>query len=99
MKTINDLFIMEVAVNAIKLKLGQEITEWEQSVIDEYTQAVEENDGVRICDDCGKLIVEGYVWGDGEHIECEACLNNSTTKEEYNKAYENDEVYWTQWEE
>jgi len=59
----------------------------------------EEQEGVRFCDECGELMADGYVWGDGEHIECESCKNKTTTPESYETAYHNGEVYWTQWEE
>lgn len=99
MKSVQDLFIMEVAVNALKAKLSSELTEWEQGVIKSYTEEVEKQEGVRICDECGKLMVEGCVWGEGEHVECEECKDKSTTPEAWEEAVNNDEAYWTQWDE
>jgi len=87
MKSVQELFEMEAQVKA------GTVTQ------EDFLEACEDNEGVRICDDCGKLMVDGFVWGDGETVECKECKERTTTEAEYEKAYHNGEVYWTQWEE
>ena len=43
---------------------------------------------------------QGYVIGDGEDYYCsDECLLDNMTQEEYMEMYENDQAYWTEWEE
>ena len=52
------------------------------------------NDCIRVCDYCSKEIEEGYISND-IYIICEECIKKVYTKEEFNKAYKNNDVFWT----
>jgi hypothetical protein len=67
--------------------------------IDAFHDAVDEQEGVRLCEHCNTLMTDGIIWGDGEVVECEECKDKTTTPEEWEDAVENDEAYWTEWEE
>lgn len=55
---------------------------------------------MRVCKKCGQPMTEGFVFGDGEFYYCsEKCLYQDMTEQEYEEAYENDEAYWTTWDE
>lgn len=59
----------------------------------------EELDCFRICDECGKPMIEGYVV-DGCNTYCsDECLRNHITDEEFNSLYDNGngDTYWTTW--
>jgi len=55
----------------------------------------------RKCDNCGKGMNKGYCWGDGEGYACsdECLFVDGYTPEQRDKDYENDAIYWTEWEE
>lgn len=53
---------------------------------------------VRRCSACGKLMRKGYCISDGEYYYCsDECLHEDMPEEEYNKLYEDDLAYWTEW--
>ncbi|MBR5352715.1 MAG: hypothetical protein IK126_03300 [Bacteroidales bacterium] len=59
----------------------------------------EELDCFRVCVECGKPMIEGFVV-DGHDTYCsEKCLHNHHTEEEFNKLYDdgNGDTYWTTW--
>lgn len=58
-------------------------------------------DFFRTCDNCGCGMNEGYVWGDGEGYACsDACLFvDGYTQKQFDEDYENDIIFWTEWEE
>ena len=82
----------------------QEINECitEKSVVSEIQDLFEsfsEDIEVRICSHCNKLMIEGFIIGEGDEYYCsEDCLYQNLTKEEYNNMYEEDEAYYTEWE-
>ena len=55
----------------------------------------------RKCDNCGKGMNQGYCWGDGEGYACsdECLFVDGYTPEQRDEDYENDAIYWTEWEE
>lgn len=55
----------------------------------------------RKCDHCGGGMNSGYVINDGDCYACsEECLYvDGYTKEQFDQDYENDNAYWTDWEE
>lgn len=54
----------------------------------------------RICSECGRPMLEGYVIDDGaEYYCCEECLHSHYSPEEYKEMFNNDIAYWTEWEE
>ena len=56
-------------------------------------------DCFRVCDECGKPMIVGYVV-DGCDTYCsEECLHKHLTDEEYNLLYDegNGDTYWTTW--
>lgn len=59
----------------------------------------EELDCFRICDECGKPMIEGYVV-DGCNTYCsDECLHKHITDEEFNSLYDDGDgdTYWTTW--
>lgn len=56
-------------------------------------------DCLRVCDECGKPMVEGFILGAGDHYCSEECLLKHTTWEHYLELYDNGngESYWTTW--
>lgn len=59
-----------------------------------------ENDFRRTCTECGCKMESGYVIRDGEEYFCsDDCLWAWYSEEEYEELCENDEAYWTMWEE
>ena len=56
-------------------------------------------EGIRKCDVCGSPMSEGFCIHDGEQYFCsDECLHTAYTQEEYEEMYEEDEAYWTTWE-
>ena len=56
-------------------------------------------DCFRICDECGKPMLEGYVVN-GYDVYCsEGCLHKHLTDKEFNYLYDNGngDTYWTTW--
>jgi hypothetical protein len=55
----------------------------------------------RTCSNCGQGMNEGYCAGNGEEYYCsdECLFTNGYTKEMFVEDYENDNIYWTEWEE
>lgn len=67
--------------------------------IDFWNLLSEHLDCFRICDECGKPMIVGYVV-DGSDTYCsEECLHKHLTDEEYKKLYDNGDgdTYWTTW--
>ena len=59
----------------------------------------EELDCFRICDECGRPMIEGYVV-DGHDTYCsDECLHKHLTDDEFSILYENGngDTYWTTW--
>lgn len=56
---------------------------------------------VRICDECGEVMTEGYVIGGTLEYYCsDECLHKHYTEEEWKEMYTDDgDNYWTSWEE
>ena len=70
------------------------------SDIDAKEQFIEENgiENLRVCQYCGKFIIEGYLYRDFEPYCSEKCFISEYDKKTYNESIENDELYWTGWE-
>lgn len=60
---------------------------------------IEDNeiDNLRVCQHCGKFIVEGYLYRDFETFCSEECFVNEYGRKTYDEA-DDDELYWTAWE-
>lgn len=54
---------------------------------------------MRRCDVCGQDMAEGYLVHDTEYYCCPDCLQEVYSFKEYEKMFEADEAYWTEWEE
>ena len=56
-------------------------------------------DCFRVCDECGKPMIEGFVFEAGEHYCSEECLYKHVSPEQYIELYDNGEgdSYWTTW--
>lgn len=63
-----------------------------------------ELDGCRVCSECGRLMVDGYVVNDGEEYFCsDKCAHKRYTPEEFESMLptpdnEDSAAYWTSWE-
>ncbi|PGK15267.1 hypothetical protein CN895_07920 [Bacillus cereus] len=61
-------------------------------------QFADAEDHYRICTHCNEIMFEGYCIDEGCHYFCsDECLHTKYTPEEYQKAYEEDWAYWTDW--
>ena len=58
----------------------------------------EQND-IRICSECGRLMDEGYVVENCEWYCSDECLHANITEKEFLKLYDdgNGDSYWTEW--
>ena len=56
-------------------------------------------DCLRVCDECGKPMVEGFLIETGEHYCSEECLLKHTTWEHYLELYADGDgdSFWTTW--
>lgn len=55
---------------------------------------------IRKCTNCGKEMYSGYCIHDGEEYFCsDECLNAWYSKKEYEELCENEQGYYTEWEE
>lgn len=53
---------------------------------------------LRVCSECAKPMYQGYCINDGcEYYCCDECLHANYTDEEYNKMYNSDDAYYTEW--
>ena len=59
----------------------------------------EELDCFRICEECGKPMIEGYVVNGCDTYCSEKCLHKHVSEEEYKELYNdgNGDTYWTNW--
>jgi len=79
---------------------------YEQSEVDDIKEEteneIEESDFIRICDECGKVMQEGYCIGGGQAYYCsDECLHKATDevdREAYDIGGDNSDSYWTNWE-
>ena len=68
--------------------------------IDTIIEDLEENDmEVRICSECGNLMIDGYVFDGGMQYYCDDnCLHKVFTDKEWGEECEyNENSYWTEW--
>lgn len=90
---------MKLSVEQIN-KIAERITPF--SVTDRETYLLEnEIDQLRICDDCGRILEEGYCINSGEEHYCTTCLHKHYSEEEYLEmsSSDNAESYYTIWNE
>ena len=59
----------------------------------------EELDCFRICDECGRPMIEGYVVNGCDTYCSESCLHKHISEEEFYAQYNdgNGDTYWTTW--
>ena len=79
-------------------KYGDGITNYTIDA-DFWESLSEELDCFRICDECGKPMIVGYVV-DGRDTYCsDECLNKHLTNNEFSNLYKNGkgDTYWTTW--
>lgn len=59
----------------------------------------EELDCLRVCEECGSPMIEGYVVNGRDTYCSEECLHKHVSEEEYNALYNNGsgDSYWTTW--
>lgn len=52
----------------------------------------------RVCDECGDIMPDGYVIGDGAEYYCSGdCLHKHYTDAEFSELYDQDAAYYTDW--
>lgn len=56
------------------------------------------DENVRHCDICSQPMRSGYLVNDDEYYCSDECLHKVYSDEEYQRKYENDSAYWTEWE-
>ena len=79
-------------------EFGAGLTE-HTSDVDFWNRLSEELDCFRVCSECGKPMIEGFVI-DGCDTYCsEECLHKHMSEEDYNGSYNNGDgdTYWTTW--
>ena len=61
----------------------------------------EELDCFRVCEECGKPMIEGYVINGCDTYCSDDCLHKHITDEEFELLYDNGngDTYWTKWHE
>ena len=52
---------------------------------------------IRVCDECGKFMTEGYVVFDYIHLCSDKCLHKRYSPAQYDALAEMDDAYWTEW--
>lgn len=59
----------------------------------------EELDCFRICDECGKPMIVGYLVNGGDTYCSDECLHKHLTNKEFDELYDggNSDTYWTTW--
>lgn len=68
-------------------------------VLTEKIVFLEEKYAPRKCSACGKGMYNGFLIGDGLEYYCsEKCLHTKYTEEEYLQMYEDEEAFYTEWE-
>lgn len=73
--------------------MGYLIDEWKES------DKLKDNDNIRICDNCHKIMDQGYCIDDGLEYYCsDICLNTKYSEEEFNGMYSQGCAYYTTWE-
>ena len=67
--------------------------------VEEKMDFIEENEieTLRVCESCGKFIVEGYIYRDFETYCSDGCFIAAHGESAFAAADE-DELYWTSWE-
>ena len=68
----------------------------EHNVPEEDIQELADMLDIRICDNCGELMWEGYYSEIG-YACSDNCREKLYTEEEYEEMYKKDEAYWTEW--
>ena len=78
-----------------KMDLLNTLLEQVKEQIENYA---EEND-IRVCSECGKLMDMGYNIGDAEYYCSDECLTKNMSYDEYLELYDegNGDSYWTEW--
>ena len=67
--------------------------------VDFWDSLSEHLDCFRVCDECGKPMIEGFVVDGCETYCSEECLHKHITEEDFNVLYNdgNGDTYWTTW--
>jgi len=52
---------------------------------------------IKVCDQCGRFMLDGYVVDDYLHFCSDDCLRRRYTPAEYDALYDADLAYWTDW--
>lgn len=71
-------------------------------IIEEIIEDKLKDAGLEVCDECNKIMTDGFIIRDGSSHYCkEECLLKNMTKEEYLELYDcgAGDSYYTEWEE
>ena len=80
--------------------MGEDIEDFIYSPdVEVKEEFIEENEieNLRVCESCGKLITEGYIYNDFETFCSDECFIDVRGHNRFNDATD-DELYWTAWE-
>lgn len=92
LQTLQDLEQDDLVALSIAQTVINEISD------DEWDRIIE--DHVRVCDECGKFMTEGYCISGGDYYYCsDECLHKHYTQDEYLELYDdgNGDSYYTDW--
>lgn len=93
-------FLAEECHNKLNLwkKFGVGILS-QTSNVDFWDSLSEYLDCFRVCDECGRPMIEGYVVHGCDTYCSDECLHKHLTDEEFNILYDdgNGDTYWTTW--
>lgn len=88
--SVEQLMILERLVTILKKDMNSYTSVYEavENAINSKLDDLEDTVEIRVCDECGKIMVEGYCIDGGMEYYCsDACLNKNYTKEQWLAIY------------
>jgi len=88
--SVEQLMILERLVTILKKNIGDNgsVHEAVEHAINSKVDDLEDIVEIRVCDECGKLMVEGYCIAGGEEYFCsDECLHKNYTPDEWLAIY------------
>ena len=95
MKTVKDLFAMQNVMTDAVLNKTNFVYDGVNFSREEWIEWCEEQEGVRICEECGELMTEGYIVNDSYtycSLDC-VKVNNTAVDDVLGE----DDVFFTEW--
>ena len=88
--SVEQLMILERLVTILKKDMNSYTSVYEavENAINSKLDDLEDTVEIRVCDECGKIMVEGYCIDGGMEYYCsDACLHKNYTKEQWLAIY------------